>query len=229
MNKKRDDHTTYATFHEHRYENIIACVKKYYTSGTVLDVGSFPFHITTRLCAENIPTIGLDRDPMRRSEYIIQHALTIKKCNIEIESFPIGDQKFSVIIFTEVLEHLGTDPLLPLHNIRNALTDTGHVIITTPNLYSLKNLKNFITGKGFGSPYNEYTKLKALGHMGHIREYAYHELQEILKKTGFVIVEHSYDDPMIVVRSKAKILCITMILKIFPFLKPYQTIICTKS
>jgi SAM-dependent methyltransferase len=52
--------------------------------------------------------------------------------NIERDTFP-WDQKFDIIIFTEVMEHLNFHPLPTLRKIHNLLSDDGLLYLSTPD------------------------------------------------------------------------------------------------
>lgn len=61
-----------------------------------------------------------------------RHGLVFEVNNIELDDFP-WDLRFDSIIFTEVLEHLNFHPLPTLKRIRQLLTQTGRVYLSTPD------------------------------------------------------------------------------------------------
>ena len=64
------------------------------------------------------------------------------------------------------------------------------------NLRSLAGLANFLLKNRCYSceaePYQEFSKLESLGHMGHVREYTTREVVEFLARIGFEVREIVY-------------------------------------
>lgn len=101
--------------------------------------------------------------------------------NIEAADLPF-DEKFDVILFCEVLEHLIEDPIQALLRLKKALKDDGLLILTTPNVNRLENIARMIAGTNIYDPYSGY------GPYGrHNREYNKHELSLLLSHLGFEI------------------------------------------
>lgn len=101
--------------------------------------------------------------------------------NIEAADLPF-DEKFDVILFCEVLEHLTHEPLQALLRIKESLKDDGLLILTTPNVNRLENISRMIAGTNIYDPYSGY------GPYGrHNREYNKHELSLLLAHLGFEI------------------------------------------
>ena len=62
----------------------------------------------------------------------------------------------------------------------------GTLMLTTPNLYSAANLLRMRRRLGVNDIYDEYAKLRRIGHMGHVREYAPKEVAAFLSHFGFM-------------------------------------------
>lgn len=104
--------------------------------------------------------------------------------NTETDPFPYPDDRFDVILFCEVVEHLTHDPVRVMNEIRRVLRPDGTLILTTPNVARLENVARFIAGANIYDPYSGY------GPYGrHNREYNRHELSLLLRYTGFTVVE----------------------------------------
>lgn len=158
----------------------------------VLEVGSVPCDLTARL-DNRWETTGIDIDPGRATETIDHHDLDVRQCDIETEPLPVADEAADVVVFTEVFEHLRIDPTFTLRELRRVLDDSGVLLLTTPNLYYLKNVYDFLRGQGaMPSGYGEWEKLETLGHMGHVREYSAAEVREWLTNTGFEVRSHEF-------------------------------------
>lgn len=151
----------------------------------ILEVGSAPFQMTWLLQKLGYKVTGLDIDPGRFTAFIEEHGLNILSCNIDNESIPVEDQHFDVALFMEVFEHLRINPIDSLKEIHRVIKPGGKLILSTPNLNSFPARAKVLLGKGFDNPYKEFSKLKQLGHMGHVREYTPEQVKEFLIGTGF--------------------------------------------
>lgn len=102
--------------------------------------------------------------------------------NIEEEKFPYNNEKFDVILFCEIIEHLLMNPVAVLKEIKRILKPNGALILTTPNVSRLENVSKMIAGVNIYDPYSGYG---AYGR--HNREYNKHELNLLLNYLGFTI------------------------------------------
>ena len=185
-------HLDYFLLHRNRYKSDLEIIKDYYRKGKILEIGSFPCHLTYCLTKLGYPVIGIDINPERIKNFIEKHNLTVKKCDIEKERIPFDNNRFDFVIFNEVFEHLRIDPISTLKEINRVMKPAGIMVLSTPNLYSLRNIVLFNIGRGFNNAYREFEKLHTIGHMGHIREYSTREIKQFLENTGFEIVEVKY-------------------------------------
>jgi SAM-dependent methyltransferase len=100
--------------------------------------------------------------------------------NIEQERFPFEDDRFDVVLCCEIIEHLTTDPLAALREIKRVLRHDGVLVLTTPNANRLENVVKMVAGVNIYDPYSGY------GPYGrHNREYNKHELHLLLTYAGF--------------------------------------------
>ena len=89
---------------------------------------------------------------------------------------PFPDGAFDLLLCSEVLEHHPDDASL-LQEIRRLLSPGGRAILTTPNLYTLRNRIRIVRGK---KPLIEIRE--------HLREYSLEELREKIARAGIQIV-----------------------------------------
>src|SRR6266852_1573258 len=61
--------------------------------------------------------------------------------NIETEAFPYEDNSFDVVLFCEIIEHLLSDPVHVLTEVRRVLKPGGDLVLTTPNVARLDNVR----------------------------------------------------------------------------------------
>jgi glycosyltransferase involved in cell wall biosynthesis/SAM-dependent methyltransferase len=103
-----------------------------------------------------------------------------KHFNVEEDEFPYADEMFDVVLFCEILEHLLQDPVHALAEIRRVLKPGGTLIVTTPNVVRLENVRKMIAGENIYDPYSGY------GPYGrHNREYTQQDLFSLLTVNGF--------------------------------------------
>ena len=110
------------------------------------------------------------------------HVATFHHFNIEDAEFPFPSASFDVVLFCEILEHLQSDPIRVLREIKRVLKQGGKLILTTPNVARLENICRLIAGENIYDPYSGY------GPYGrHNREYTRDELAKLLGYAGFEI------------------------------------------
>ncbi len=102
------------------------------------------------------------------------------------EPFPYGDGAFDLVLFTEVLEHLPSDPVRTLSEINRITRQNGWIVLSTPNCSSMKSILKIMRG---GNPnlYPVYTK--QAGSDRHNREYAAWEVMEVLRCCGYEVAD----------------------------------------
>jgi glycosyltransferase involved in cell wall biosynthesis/SAM-dependent methyltransferase len=105
----------------------------------------------------------------------------------EKDPFPYGDGEFSTVLCCELLEHLTADPLHMLVEINRILKPGGHLVLTTPNLASLRALAGILQGfhpqlfSAYIRPRNGVVDAR------HAREYTPIELRRLLEDSGFEV------------------------------------------
>lgn len=107
--------------------------------------------------------------------------------NIESGHLPIEDNFFDFILCTEVIEHLRRDPGHFLHEMNRVSKDNGSILITTPNVCCLSNIRKILEHKvpmlfpGFPGREDYIAQ--------HVVEYSVPVLQALLRDSGFTPVE----------------------------------------
>ncbi|MBX2828864.1 MAG: class I SAM-dependent methyltransferase [Flavobacteriaceae bacterium] len=158
---------------------------------SVLELGSTPPILTTAMVQKGYDVTGFDLDPERFENSVLNNQLKISKGSIGSEPLPFPNASFDVVIMNEVLEHLNTNLIDALNDIKRVMTPNGKLFISTPNLRSMVGIRNFLfRGKAYscsGEIYEEYEKVSKYGHMGHVREYTPTELILFLEKMNFKV------------------------------------------
>jgi SAM-dependent methyltransferase len=103
------------------------------------------------------------------------------------EKVPLPDHSAQLVFALEIVEHL-TSPFHLMAEAYRLLKSGGHLVITTPNVTRIGNIFKLLIGRspndrlappGYDDPNDEWRP--------HAREYAMHELADMLRHIGFEI------------------------------------------
>ena len=206
------------TYHyaEERYVKTFRLMRRFYQGGPIVDVGGWPGFFACSLSLLGLPITLVDKDLSRLTakaedpatgKYVLsgsttlaekcrRHGVVPVQCDIEREPLPLEDASAGLVIFTEVLEHLRVGPLQALRDIRRVLQPGGTLILTTPNLLSVRNRWSFLTGRAdydtMDLPFDALQMEERIGHPGHFRVYALQELTDMLRRIGYNVDTHEY-------------------------------------
>lgn len=154
----------------------------------VLECGAVPLLMTAALHERGYQVRGVDLAPERFASAIEQLGLQVASCDIERDALPFDTASFDLVLFHELFEHLRIDPLFTFEEVRRVLRPGGTLMLSTPNLRSLRGLRNLVVHQrghaSSGGIYAQYEKLRRIGHMGHVREYTPREIVEFLAASG---------------------------------------------
>ena len=107
----------------------------------------------------------------------------------EKDRFPYDDEYFATVLCCELLEHLTVDPMRMLAEINRVLKPGGHLVLTTPNVVSLRAIAAILTGfhPGFFPAYISPPSAGVEPEARHNREYAPREISALLQDSGFEV------------------------------------------
>lgn len=188
----RDWHIGDLFNHERRYLADLQLIAALAPEGEILELGSAPCHMTALLKLSGHALVGVDVDPGRVADLIRQFDLDVRRCDIERSALPFGDDAFACVLLCETFEHLRIDPAFVLSEINRVLAPGAPLLLTTPNVYSLPSLGRFLLGRSIADPFEEFGKLRNIGHMGHVREYSAREVARFLEASGFAVQSIHY-------------------------------------
>ena len=114
------------------------------------------------------------------------------ECDIDLfdaekDQFPYSDGYFSTVLCCELLEHLTADPMHMMTEINRVLKIGGHLVLTTPNIASLRAVAAILQGfhpmlfPAYIRPRDGETDAR------HNREYTARETQSLLENSGFEV------------------------------------------
>ena len=119
---------------------------------------------------------------------IIEADIEQRECELERYA-----GQFDCVSFCEVFEHLRIDLLRTVTMLRSLLRKDGILYLTTPNGVGLTALIHYpLRGRTGLPPVVEWGRLQKIGHMGHVREYSFPEVSEVLVHCGFKIEKLLY-------------------------------------
>ncbi|HLH38862.1 MAG TPA: glycosyltransferase [Bryobacteraceae bacterium] len=115
------------------------------------------------------------------------------ECRIDLfdaerDRFPYDDGYFSTVLCCELLEHLAADPMWMMREINRVLKMGGHLVLTTPNIVSLRAIAGIL--QGFHPMlFPAYIRPRESGEVDarHNREYTPREVASLLEISGFEV------------------------------------------
>lgn len=118
-----------------------------------------------------------------------EFACEVDHFDAERDPFPYPGERFDTVVCCELLEHLLEDPMHMMGEINRVLKPGGQVVITTPNITSLRAVSAMLLGyhPGFFHAYIKPARPGEEVEARHNREYAPRELQSLLEDSGFEV------------------------------------------
>jgi len=192
----------------------------------VLDCGAVPLLTTAALAESGYRVRGVDLAPERFAAAIADLGLEVERCDVETEPLPFADEAFDAVVFNELFEHLRINPIVTLREVHRVLAPGGVLLLSTPNLRSLRGVRNLIVrnqGQAASAGiYEQYEKLETLGHMGHVREYTTREVASFLTRIGFRVEK-------VVFRGGHGRGVVGLVERVAPALRPFFSLIAVKD
>jgi glycosyltransferase involved in cell wall biosynthesis/SAM-dependent methyltransferase len=108
--------------------------------------------------------------------------------NAEKDPFPYPDGHFATVLCGELIEHLTEDPMHLMSEINRIVKPGGHLVLTTPNIGSLRGIAAILEGYHPGI-FTAYIRPRAEGEVEarHNREYTPKEIERLLLNSGFTV------------------------------------------
>jgi len=170
----------------------------------ILDIGAFPGNmpILSKEIFEKMSeyfAIGLDLD----KKFIKKmQELNVKCIDTEIDpQFPDAKKiiewnikDFDVCLLLDTIEHL-VDPTFCLDQINKSLKNGGYLIVTTDNITNFLYIADMLRkGRSPNVPPMLSSMVYRGNHRPHHKEFSKEELEFILNRCGFKIIQHEYFD-----------------------------------
>lgn len=116
-----------------------------------------------------------------------QFQCALELFNAEKDAFPYDDGYFSTVLCCELVEHLTEDPMYMMSEINRILRPGGHLVLTTPNIGSLRAIAAILSGYHPGF-FPAYIRPRVEGEepeARHNREYTAREIVHLFRYAGF--------------------------------------------
>ena len=119
-----------------------------------------------------------------------QFSCDIDLFNAEKDRFPYEDGYFSTVLCCELVEHLAEDPMHMMSEINRILAPGGHLVLTTPNISSLRAIAAILEHyhPGFFPAYIRPRRPGEEPEARHNREYTPREAVHLLEDSGFEVI-----------------------------------------
>jgi SAM-dependent methyltransferase len=154
----------------------------------VLDVGGGQFAILASKLFGDQATIGDISDAFRSPAD--EAGAEFQVCNLLDDDPPAFKSAFDLVILAEVVEHMPLPPYVVLNKVRSWLRPGGALLVTTPNLFRMRNLIRMVRGR---DPFDRFMLPRADVGVGHQTEYSADHLAWQVREAGFIIERLEHD------------------------------------
>jgi glycosyltransferase involved in cell wall biosynthesis/SAM-dependent methyltransferase len=190
------EHRTYVDAHLTRLEKTLSIIPPGGPEDRILEMGTY-LQITpslrTRLGYGEVR--GCYFGPAGTVEHRVVTAESgeVFECDVDLFDaergvFPYPDGHFSTVLCCELIEHLGHHPMHLMAEVNRILKVGGHMVLTTPNLISLRSISAVLLGYHPGL-FSSYLRpdLETSMDERHHREYTPIEIHLLLADSGFEV------------------------------------------
>jgi 2-polyprenyl-3-methyl-5-hydroxy-6-metoxy-1,4-benzoquinol methylase len=149
------------------------------SGGTVLDAPAGEGQLAERMAAAGFDVIALDIEPAQSAA-----GFEFRRADLS-QALPVADAEVDYVVSVEGIEHLER-PFEFVRECRRVLRDKGLLIMTTPNISSLRSRwRWFLTG--FHNKCKYALDETDPNPLHHVNMLSYHKLRYILHTNGFSI------------------------------------------
>ncbi len=191
---EEDGSRSYVKTHQTRLEKTLAITPSGGPCDRVLEMGAY-LQITpalkTKLGYGEVRGCYFGRAGEVNHRRVTSETGETFECDVDLfdaekDRFPYCDEYFSTVLCCELIEHLPSDPMHMMGEINRILKPGGHLVLTTPNIVSLRALSGIL--QGFHPMlFPAYIRPRESGveEARHAREYAPREMERLFQDAGF--------------------------------------------
>lgn len=162
-------------------------------ASSVLDVGRSEFSYRLATHYSYVVTLGFPLKGKQFGHNERREGGREPDCHITFDlnrsremDIPCGE-RFDLIVFAEVIEHLHTAPEFALHALAELLKPHGYLLCQTPNAVNISNRLKMLAGR------NPFERIRVqVANPGHFREYTRAELIDIGRIAELTTVQHRF-------------------------------------
>ncbi len=118
------------------------------------------------------------------AESVTKYGSSFFRCDLLRDDLSERDH-FDLIVLCEVIEHIPIPAYLVLEKIRASMKPGGYIVLTTPNLYRLRNLVRLAAG---ARVFDTFMYPEAGQSIGHPLEYSKQHLEWQIERAGLEVV-----------------------------------------
>ncbi len=178
----------YLRYHAPRYDRLLHLLQENRGRvSRVLDVGRSPF-TPLAFRSLDVPVDNLGFDPDGATETGSNYQFDLND-SIDREKWRSDLPQYDIIVFAEVIEHLYTSPSLVLKFLKTLMSESGLLIVQTPNAVVAHKRLQLLCGR---NPYSLISEDQ--WEPAHYREYTAAELSRYLVQAGFEVKESSFEN-----------------------------------
>ena len=147
----------------------------------LLDVGSGQFALLAKhLYGAQAEVVDIDS---RYTRVLSDNGIPFRRADLSREPID-AHPPYDVVVLAEVIEHVPTPPYVVFESIQRSLSPGGFLVVTTPNLYRLRNLVRMATGRPI---FDHFRVPEQDGPLGHFLEYSQEQMEWHVERAGFRI------------------------------------------
>jgi 2-polyprenyl-6-hydroxyphenyl methylase/3-demethylubiquinone-9 3-methyltransferase len=183
----------YFEFHKNRFKRFDKFLDTFDESRSssskankVLEIGSHYLHTSILLANRSYEVDAMDVEEFWRLDFVKERAEKLGLNSIiendisRLKSFEDIHDKYDLVVFTEILEHITFNPIRFWKLIYQILKSGGLIYISTPNAFALPSyvraIKNAISMKSVGITVDDIFSKVTYGH--HWKEYSAKEIKQ---------------------------------------------------
>jgi SAM-dependent methyltransferase len=122
----------------------------------------------------------------RMAGLFADHGVRYVEWDLEQVPYPLDDDAYDGVIYTEVFEHLRDYPVRSLHEVTRILRPGGLLFFSTPNAAYVRNRLDLVRGRSVYTPLPDW--IGGVPHARHAREYLFGEIDEVMRLAGLDVV-----------------------------------------
>jgi SAM-dependent methyltransferase len=188
---------SYLTYHTDRFESTYRAIAPFvHRDSRILTVGGGSCYVEAALRATTGASVTVLDFP---TAIDVHHEAYTKLgfvglgVDLTASSLELPEAGFDIILSSEVIEHVPASPRSQLEKLVPALAPNGHVVVTTPNLASLRNIVKLIVGRPLLLDADMTFSEVGYENEGiHRREYAPVEIERAMHAVGLVPQKRTY-------------------------------------